>query len=192
MALKDKFAGKEVPGKQKIALYVLLFLGIVVVYYFIFYSPVRQSINTLQKQKVTLEGKIREQKIIAKNLAGFKREVAKLEIQLNTLLEQLPNSSEIPKLLRNISDVGKDNGLEFLKFAPKGESAREFYAEIPVDIAVNGGFHDFGSFLESVSRLPRIVNISNVVFANPRISGDKAEMMIRCTAKTFRFVKKGK
>jgi len=89
MALKDKFAGKEVPGKQKIALYVLFLLGIIIVYYFIFYSPVRQNILSLQKQKVALEGKIREQKIIAKDLEGFKREVAKLEVQLNTLLEQL-------------------------------------------------------------------------------------------------------
>jgi type IV pilus assembly protein PilO len=95
-------------------------------------------------------------------------------------------------LLRNISDVGKDSGLDFLKFAPKGETSKEFYAEIPVEISVTGGFHDFGAFVDSVSRLPRIVNVSNVVFQSPRVSRGKAEMKIKCTATTFRFIRKNK
>lgn len=190
MALRERLSLKGVGKKQKIVLYVLLGVAILVGYYYLYYSPVKANINALRKEKVALEGKIKEQRIIAKDLPTFKKEVAKLEIQLNKLLEQLPNSSEIPKLLRTVSDVGKASGLEFLKFAPKGESPREFYAEIPVEISVNGGFHDFGMFLDKVSRLSRIVNVSDVLFNTPTQSSGQSNMVIDCTARTFRFVKK--
>lgn len=192
MALRDRLSLKGVGTKQKAVLYGLVVVAVLVGYYYLYYTPVKAQIDALQQQKVTLEGKIKEQRIIAKDLETFKKEVVKLEVQLNELLEQLPNSSEIPKLLRNISDVGKESGLDFLKFAPKGEVPREFYAEIPVDISVNGGFHDFGMFLDRVSRLSRIVNISDVLFDRPVISRDKAVMTINCTARTFRFLKEKK
>lgn len=192
MALKDKLSLKGVGTKQKMVLYGLVVVAILVGYYYLYYSPVKAEIDTLRQQKVALEGKIKEQRIIAKDLETFKKEVVKLEAQLNELLEQLPNSSEIPKLLRNISDVGKESGLDFLKFAPKGEVPKEFYAEIPVDVSVTGGFHEFGMFLDRVSRLSRIVNISDVLFSKAKISGDQVSMTINCTARTFRFLKEKK
>lgn len=192
MALRDKLSLKGVGTKQKMVLYGLVVVAVLVGYYYLYYSPLKAEMVVLQQQKVALEGKIKEQRIIAKDLETFKKEVVKLEAQLNKLLEQLPNSSEIPNLLRNISDVGKESGLEFLKFAPKGEAPREFYAEIPVEISVTGGFHDFGMFLDRVSRLSRIVNVSDVVFDKPAISGEKANMTINCTARTFRFLKEKK
>jgi type IV pilus assembly protein PilO len=192
MALRDKLSLKGLGTKQKVVLYGLVVVAVLVGYYYLYYSPVKEKINALQEQKVALEGTIKEQRIIAKDLETFKKEVVKLEVQLNELLEQLPNSSEIPKLLRNISDVGKESGLDFLKFAPKGEAPKEFYAEIPVDVSVNGSFHEFGMFLDRVSRLSRIVNISDVLFDRPAISGDKAVMTINCTARTFRFLKEKK
>lgn len=192
MALKDRLSLKGVGTKQKMVLYGLVVVAILVGYYYLYYSPVKAEIDTLRQQKVALEGKIKEQRIIAKDLETFKKEVVKLEAQLNELLEQLPNSSEIPKLLRNISDVGKESGLDFLKFAPKGEVPKEFYAEIPVDVSVTGGFHEFGMFLDRVSRLSRIVNISDVLFSKAKISGDRASMTINCTARTFRFLKEKK
>ncbi len=192
MALRDMLGGKGVGTRQKVILYVLIFLVIGVGYYYLFYTPITKEITSLEKKKASLQEKIREQRIIARDLPAFKKEVARLEAQLNQLLEQLPNSSEIPKLLRNISDVGKESGLDFVKFAPKGEKPRDFYAEIPVEIAVVGGFHDFGLFLDRVSRLPRIVNITDVIFDRPKVVGDRAIMNIRCTAKTFRFIPGGK
>ncbi|RMG59687.1 MAG: pilus assembly protein PilO [Deltaproteobacteria bacterium] len=190
MALKDRLTGKGMGTRQKIILYVLLFVLIGVAYFYLFYNPAMKEIRALEKKNVALQEKIREQRIIAKDLPAFKREVAKLEAQLNELLEQLPNSKEIPKLLRSISDVGKESGLEFVKFAPKGETQKDFYAEIPVEIEVTGGYHEFALFADRVSRLPRIVNISDVVFEKPKVVGDRAVARIKCTASTFRFVPK--
>jgi type IV pilus assembly protein PilO len=112
---------------------------------------------------------------------------------LSLLLEQLPNSAEIPSLLKNISDLGKESGLEFLKFAPGAEGRKDFYAEIPVSIAVTGDYHSFVLFADKVSHLPRIVNLSDIAFSNPKPSGEaNMQVSVSCTATTYRFLEQAK
>jgi type IV pilus assembly protein PilO len=179
----------KVPPKQKIFLTVLVCLLVGVGYYYLSYKGNSQQITALEKRLAELESKIKEQEVIAKNLPSFQAEVRRLEEQLGLLLDQLPNSAEIPSLLKNISDLGKEAGLEFLKFAPRGEVSRGFYAEIPVSIKVDGEYHGFALFADKVSHLPRIVNLSDIVFSKPRHLGDdRMEVNVNCTATTFRFL----
>ena len=145
----------KVPAKQKIFVVVLLSVLLGVGYFYLFYTKAKAENDQLGKKLDELRSKVREQEVIARNLRSFQMEVARLETELGILLEQLPNSAEIPSLLRSVSDVGRDSGLEFLKFAPKGEARREFYAEIPVEIRVYGDYHSFVSFADRVGRLSR-------------------------------------
>jgi type IV pilus assembly protein PilO len=78
--------------------------------------------------------------------------------------------------------------LEILLFRPRSENFQEFYAEIPVDIVVRGGFHNAVAFFDDVSKLNRIVNIDNIDFRNPRVSGDQVTMDISNLATTYRFL----
>ncbi|MGE5248505.1 MAG: type 4a pilus biogenesis protein PilO, partial [Verrucomicrobiota bacterium] len=123
------------------------------------------------------------------DLQAFRAEVQRLEAQLSVLLEQLPNSAEIPSLLKNISDLGKESGLEILKFAPSGEVKKDFYAEIPVSITVRGDYHSFVQFADKVGHYPRIVNLSNISFASPKAAAeDRVVSTINCKATTYRFL----
>jgi type IV pilus assembly protein PilO len=179
----------KVPPKQKIFLTVLVCLLVGVGYYYISYKANSQKIIVLEKKLAELESKIKEQEVIAKNLPSFQAEVRRLEEQLGLLLDQLPNSAEIPSLLKNVSDLGKEAGLDFLQFAPRGEVSKGFYAEIPVSIKVDGEYHGFALFADKVSHLPRIVNLSDIVFSNPRNFGDdRMGVNVNCTATTFRFL----
>ncbi len=188
MALKLGDLSK-IPPKQKIFLTVLICLLVGVGYYYLYYKEASQKIATLQTKLAELESKIKEQEVIAKNLPSFQAEVRRLEDQLGLLLDQLPNSAEIPSLLKNVSDLGRESGLDFLKFAPRGEVRKGFYAEIPVTISVTGEYHGFALFADKVSHLPRIVNLSDIVFSNPKAMGeDRRQVNVSCTATTFRFL----
>lgn len=179
----------KVPPRQKVLLAVL-FCGLVVVgYYYLYYREASQRIGAMENQLAGLQSKIKEQQAIAGNLRSFQEEVGRLETQLSMLLEQLPNSAEIPSLLKSVSDLGKESGLEFLRFAPSGEVKKEFYAEIPVSISVNGDYHSFALFSDKVARYPRIVNLSNITFSSPKPSGDNLVLVtVNCTATTYRFL----
>lgn len=179
----------KVPPRQKLLLAVL-FCGLVVSgYYYLYYREASQRIDAKKTELASLQGKIREQQAIAENLRSFKDEVRRLEAQLSLLLEQLPNSAEIPSLLKSVSDLGKESGLEFLRFAPSGEVKKDFYAEIPVSISVNGDYHSFALFSDKVAHYPRIVNLSNIAFSSPKPSGDNLVLVtVNCTATTYRFL----
>jgi type IV pilus assembly protein PilO len=192
MALKLGDLGR-VPPKQKAFLVVVLCLLMGVGYYYLYYSAAAVQVAELEKKLGELEHEIKTQAAIAQNLPAFRAEVRRLEEQLSLLLEQLPNSAEIPSLLKNISDLGKESGLEFLKFAPGAEGRKDFYAEIPVSIAVTGDYHSFVLFADKVSHLPRIVNLSDIAFSNPKPSGEaNMQVSVSCTATTYRFLEQAK
>ena len=188
MALKLGDLSK-VPPRQKILLAVL-FCGLVVAgYYYLYYKEASMRIGAMETRLAGLQSKIREQQAIAGNLRSFQEEVRRLEAQLSLLLVQLPNSAEIPSLLKSVSDLGKESGLDFLRFAPSGEIKKDFYAEIPVSISVNGDYHSFALFTDKVANYPRIVNLSNITFSSPKPSGDNLVLVtVNCTATTFRFL----
>lgn len=188
MALKLGDMSK-VPAKQKAFLVVLLSLLAVAGYYYLFHRETAQQISALETEYAGLESKIKEQSVIARNLPSFRAEVQRLETQLGLLLDQLPNTAEIPTLLKNISDLGKESGLEFLKFTPQAEKRKDFYAEIPVAITVAGEFNTFVLFADKVGHLPRIVNVSDITFASPRrIDENRYGVNVSCTATTYRFL----
>jgi len=188
MALKAGDLSK-VPPRQK-ALLVVLFSGLIIAgYYYLYYREASQRIASMETRLAGLQSKIKEQQVIAGNLRSFQEEVRRLEAQLSLLLEQLPNSAEIPSLLKSVSDLGRESGLEFLRFAPSGEVKKEFYAEIPVSISVNGDFHSFALFSDKVAHYPRIVNLSDISFSSPKRSGDNVVTVnVKCTATTYRFL----
>ena len=179
----------KIPTKQKAILAVLFCLLVGVGYYYLYYRDAAQQIASLEGNLANLRSKIKEQEVIAGNLKSFQEEVRRLEEQLSMLLEQLPNSSEIPSLLKSVSDLGKESGLEFLRFAPGSEVKKEFYAEIPVTISVTGDYHSFALFADKVGHYPRIVNLSNIAFSAPKPAGDNLVVeTINCTATTYRFL----
>jgi type IV pilus assembly protein PilO len=86
--------------------------------------------------------------------------------------------------------MGKESGLDFLKFAPQPEINKGFYAEIPVAITVTGEYLSFVQFADKVSQYPRIINLQNISFATPKVGarGETVRSTVSFTATTFRFI----
>ncbi|GFE58279.1 type 4a pilus biogenesis protein PilO [Geobacter sp. AOG1] len=180
----------KLPNKQKAAI-----LGFVVVLigaglFFGLIKPKLDQLKVLQGQLEGLHTQVTESKKIADNLPRFKSEYAQLNKELENALTELPNQKEIPTLLTSITSAGKGAGLEFLVFRPKPEEPKDFYSVVPVDISVSGTYANVGNFFVAVGNLPRIVNINNVAFTNPKITGGKTVYTINCLATTFRFLDK--
>jgi type IV pilus assembly protein PilO len=107
---------------------------------------------------------------------------------LKEAVAQLPAQKEIPDLLRNISTKARESGLEVMLFRPRGENYEEFYAEIPVDIAVRGDFHSIVTFFDEVGRMDRVVNISNIELKTAKTKERQETIEVFTQATTFRFL----
>ena len=180
----------KLPKKQKIALLVAILLFEGAALYWGLFLPRQTELKELRGRLESLQNEVQDKQRIANNLPKLKREYEQLQKDLDQALTELPNQKEIPTLLTSITSVGKGAGNDFLLFRPKGEVPKDFYAEVPVDISVSGSFHSVANFFTAVGNLPRIVNITDVSFAEIKPAGGKTSVRVNCLATTFRFLDK--
>jgi len=138
---------------------VILFVALFV--WFI-YLPKSEQIDKARQDIRNLETKLNQAKMKARALEKFEEEFAEVEVQFAEALSLLPNTKEIPSLLKALTQLGTDSQLEFLLFNPQRERPKDFYMEIPVAIQVSGSYHNVAIFFDKVGRMDRIVNILNV------------------------------
>ncbi len=159
---------------------LLLFLG----YYFL----IADELASLEQEQVKEEGlkKTYSEKItLAINLPAYKQQMEDMHQQFGTLLRQLPNKTEVPNLLVDITQAGLGRGLAFVLFKPEKEKPLEFYAELPINIKVTGGYHEMGQFVSDLAALPRIVTIGSIdITADPKTS----TLNMSAVARTFRYL----
>jgi type IV pilus assembly protein PilO len=180
----------KLPKSQKILLLGCLLGLIVGLYIYSIYLPAKEEFEKEKVEMNRLEMQVRELRTIAANMKRFQAEAAKLREELGLAMAQLPTSKEIPSLLANISNLGKETGLDFLLFRPAPEVNKEFYAEIPVEIKVKGTYKDVAIFFDRVGKLPRIVNISAVTMEGAKEVHGHWEIITSCTATTFKFIER--
>jgi type IV pilus assembly protein PilO len=180
----------KLPKSQKIAVAAFVFLLLGAGFFYGLFQPKMKELGELQKKQADLSKQIQENKRIADNLPKFKKDYEQLKIDLDSALTELPNQKEIPSLLTSITSKGKEAGLDFLVFRPKGEELKDFYSAVPVDISVYGSFYNVANFFVAVSGLPRIVNMTNVTFSDFKNVGGRMVVKVNCLATTFRFLEK--
>ena len=180
----------KLPPSRKILILVVLIAVMAGLYFYLIYWPNLELFKKKKAEMEVLEKQKRELQAVAANIKRFQAEAAKLREELKVAITQLPTSKEIPSLLSNISQLGKDSGLEFLLFKPTGEISKDFYAEIPVEMRVKGTYNNVAIFFDKVGKLPRIVNISEVAMEGAKEAFGRWEINTACTATTFKFIER--
>jgi type IV pilus assembly protein PilO len=170
---------------HRILICVATFIVITGSFVYFLYLPKFEKLDQLSSDYKNLEKRLVSAKKKAAQLNQYREKMKTAEAQYKIAMKALPDKKEIPSLLTNITESGKDASLEFLLFQPKSEINKDFYAEIPVSIKIAGNYHNVGLFFDKVSRLSRIVNIKDIVIATPREGG---MLNTSCTAVTYRFV----
>ena len=178
----------DLPLSRRVLIYGLLILLSVALYYFLLHLPSSDSIVEKQTKIDTLEAEKVKLLATLKGRAALKAEIEKTEAQFKEVTKQLPESKEIPDLLRQVSNMGRDSGLEITLFRQQGENIKELYADVPVEMAVRGGYHQLALFFEKVRKLDRIVNISDIGMKNPQMREGRLQVEASFSATTYRFL----
>ncbi|HET6466703.1 MAG TPA: type 4a pilus biogenesis protein PilO [Nitrospiria bacterium] len=170
---------KNLPTYQKLLALFLINILIIAMFFWFFYLPQNNEVAGLRADIAKLDGEIGIQRAKVEKLDQLKKENAELEKQLAEKKEQLPPEAEVATLLKQVSDLGLRVGLDFKLWRPsaKKEDPSGLYSEIPVEVEVGGGYHTTALFFDSVSQLPRIVNITNIKMGSPHV--ERGRLMIQ-------------
>lgn len=121
----------------------------------------------------------------AKRLPEFRNEVTSLESQLDRLRAVLPEEQDVAELLRRVQGMATQSNLSILTFAPHPTAKKQLHAEWPITLKLEGNYHDLGSFLERVSKFPRIINVGDIKISARTNQNDASTITAECTATTF-------
>ncbi len=193
MALDLKSYFVNIPPRQRYMLLGLLGAGIVTAYVYLLMMPLWAEKGRLEGELQKLQADLDQKRIIAANRPKLEAEIKALEKQLEVVLVKLPEEKEIPKLLTQVNTLGLQNGLEFLLFRPGTPVRKDFYAEVPIDIRLQGDYHALGTFLDRVSKLERIVNVADIKIGPLTGQQQRGGRTITADFKatTFTFLEKG-
>ena len=131
-------------------------------FYWFYYSDALDQQKRKEAQLAELQKQIRALEATANRLPEFQREVQALEARLETLKRILPPEKEMPDLMRRVQYLAAQSSLAIRKFTPAPVAQRDFYTEVPVNVDVEGTYHNLGAFFDRISRMSRLVNIGNV------------------------------
>lgn len=144
-----------------------------------------EKVEKLKKAEIALKETYIDKKKQAVNLEDYKNQLKEITIASDALLKQLPNRSEMDKLLIDINQAAVTRGLTIELFKPNTERLTEYYAELPISVKVLGTYENLGNFTSDVSNLSRVVLFDEIKVSETKSNGIIA-MELR--AKTFRYL----
>src|SRR5258706_8586743 len=160
MAISLSF--NKLPWYGQLGGFALLALAGVGVFWSYYASPRQADIEARRAQLVQMQAQIEQALKTAATLPAFRRGVAAREAELEQLRLRLPEEKDVGDLLRRIQGMATQSNLVIRGFTPQAVAQKQMYAEWPIGLQLEGTYHNLGSFLERVSRFPRIINVTSI------------------------------
>jgi type IV pilus assembly protein PilO len=172
------------------AMGMIFLVAVILLAYFLAWKPKKPELDTARAEEEQLLGTLEQKAKKAANLDAYKAQLKEMEQSFGAMLRKLPNQTEVPNLLVDISQQGSGAGLDQKLFQPSAQNNRDFYAELPIRMRLTGSYHAIGNFVSGIAALPRIVTLHDVEI----VPVDKANrngsdnLQLDVTAKTYRYL----
>ena len=160
---------------------------IVIIVVFLFILPKHKEIKAFDSKIALQENEIAKCQSKVEKLPQLILENEKLKKRLTELQQQLPEEKEVSSLLKQVSDLGIKSGLKISLWRPEQKKTHPsgIVYEIPVKVELSGSYHNLGYFFSSLTKLNRIVNLSDIRLSDPKPEKENAIVRVSFTATTF-------
>jgi type IV pilus assembly protein PilO len=104
--------------------------------------------------------------------------------RFGALLDAVPASLESVHVLSQLNMAAKDSGLQLEFFKPLAEEIHPYYAVLPVEIRLRGGYNEIAGFLEQISKMQHLVTIDVVMLASAK---HEDQIVLASLVKAYRY-----
>ncbi|MFL0810374.1 MAG: type 4a pilus biogenesis protein PilO [Agarilytica sp.] len=173
------------PAPAKILVCVVAVVVILVACHFLIVKDKNAELGVAKNREVELRKSFETKAYEAANLERYRAQMREMAGTLQALVSRLPSSIEMPGLLDDLEDKAIESRLEIEAIKPQSEVSTDFYIELPLEINVTGGYHEFGAFVSGIAGMPRIVTLHDFTVVREKQESGMLKMDI--TAKTYRY-----
>ena len=172
------------PLAGKTVFCIVIGLAILIGGYFMMIEPMQRKLNRAINRESQLKKDFENKAFQVANLDDYKNQMIEMEQSFESILKQLPRDTEVPGLIDDISLAALNNGLDLKVISPQKQVSTEFYNELPIQIEVEGDYHELGAYVSSVASLPRIVTLHDFSISK---KGTDDALSLKILAKTYRY-----
>jgi type IV pilus assembly protein PilO len=176
------------PTLPKLMAFVLAAVAVVVAGWFALNSSATETLENTRAEEPKLKDAYVSRLRQAVNLSELRKQKLQVQEYVTQLEKQLPGKAEMDALLSDINQAGLGRGLQFELFRPGQMQIKDYYAELPISIRVNGRYHDIGAFAADVANLSRIVTLQNVNLLPAQAKDAQGNLAMEATAHTYRYL----
>ncbi|MDX2428658.1 MAG: type 4a pilus biogenesis protein PilO [Xanthomonadales bacterium] len=183
------------PSSVRYTLLLVALILINVAGYFLLIDDKKFELEQSRKQELVLlaDFEFKQQKAV--NLEVYEQQLVDMQELLETMFRQLPNKTEMDKLLVDVSQTALAAGIDVQLFEPQAEAYKDFYAERPINVRMLGDYHEFGAFVAGVAALPRVViltmhdiSLTRAGANQSRFGDSEGRLILEGRVKTYRYV----
>lgn len=172
------------PWPAKVFVCLLLIAIIFIATYYVKISDLNLQLESVVAQEQTLRTTFEKRSFEAANLDSYKAQMEEMKVTFESLLSRLPAKTEVPGLLEDIGTRAGESGLANININFQPDVVAEYYIEVPINISVDGGYHDMGGFVSGVAGMPRIVTLHDFSITSSR---ENRALNMKISAKTYRY-----
>ena len=182
--------GSVSPNVLVVVVWVVSILAVGAGYFFLFYTPLDEERTAEVARRADLQNQRRTAEENLRRYNTDQAELARARQREESLRQVLPADPDIPGFMRSINALAEASGLQIALIRPVDERPAQYYARIPVELKVRGGYLALARFFHTISQLPRVINMENIKLQTPTEDPNTHDMILsaRMLATTFRGV----
>jgi len=175
----------RLPWYGQVGAFLLLAIAGLGAFVYYYELPERVEFAAREVQLETLRKDLTMGLATAKKLPEFRSQVGELEARLDNLKAVLPEEKDAADLLRRMQTVATQSNLTIKSFKPAPTVTKQLHAEWPINLELDGTYHNLALFFDRVSKFTRIVNISGLDVKGKDKPDPNSTITATCVATTF-------
>jgi type IV pilus assembly protein PilO len=175
----------KLPWYAQVGAFLVLAIAGAGVFVWYYELPFHEDLDARQTQLTALRSDVAKGQATAKQLGQFRAEVDDLEGRLGSLRAVLPEEKDAADLLRRMQTVATQSNLTIKSFKPSPPVTKQLHAEWPIELQLEGTYHNLAIFFDRVGKFTRIVNITGLDVHGKEPKDPNATIVAQCIATTF-------
>jgi type IV pilus assembly protein PilO len=152
-------------------------------------SPQRAQTALQAEHLKTLEMELVRAQGVAARLPAAQTEVKALEASLRETESVIPDEKDPQDVLRHLHQLASESLLDLATWKPKGTVTKTQYTEWPIELGLEGTYHDLGRFFDRIASMPRLMSVSDLSIKTKQRPNGRGSVSVSCVATTFVFEK---
>ena len=175
----------KLPWKVQVGIFLTVAVAAVGGFYWYYVQDAQAAVTTQRQKLDAMKVEINKGKATARQLPAFRQQVTELSARLDSLRAVLPEEKDVSDLLRRLQTLATQSNLTIRSFKPAPIVQKETHAEWPIELELDGTYHNLGLFFDRVSKFPRIINVNNVRIKAKDKPQPGSTVVAQCVATTY-------